>query len=77
MPRPSQWELFDKFFYPDAKRIEQSDKPRKMQGSRIAYAVVDEVIEMENKNEAQDRILDHQQDAPRPPRVRLPSRYAA
>lgn len=55
LPRPSNWELFDKIFYPDAKRIESTDKPEQMQGSRIQYVIFDEHIEMEKHNEAQDR----------------------
>lgn len=55
LPQPSQWELFDKVFYPDAKRIELTDKPKQIQGSRIAYAIFDEHIEMEKQNETQDR----------------------
>lgn len=55
LPRPSQWELFDKLFYPDAKRIESTDKPKQIKGSRITHVIFDEHIEMEKQNEAHDR----------------------
>jgi hypothetical protein len=61
LPQPKQWELFDKIFYPDAKRIELTDKPKSIQGSRITHVIFDEHIEMENQNEEQNRTTDRKQ----------------
>jgi hypothetical protein len=57
MPRQNSWDIFDKIFYPDAPRIEQSDKPKAKQGSKIMYVMFDEpfLIEKEKNHEAQDR----------------------
>ncbi len=77
MPRPSNWELFDKFFYPDAKRIGQSDKPKQIKGSKITHVIFDEHIEMEKHNEAQTRKTDRHKGPPGPSELRIPPRSAA
>lgn len=48
MPRPKQWELFDKIFHPDAKRVEATEKPKPTRGARPMYVVIDELHGPEN-----------------------------